>query len=135
MLYTLNLDKDKYILSISHTVNDDVELDLSEIDMLYLNAYRYEDGTVILDEERKAEIIAQDEKQAHDNHIADLKKYLNDTDYVIAETFEKVMSLNNAVTFIADFIKIMVEFKTKYSDILTARQQARAEIEDNKEAK
>ena len=135
MLYTITTDKDNYILSISHTDHDDIELDLSEINMLYLNAYKYEDGTVILDEERKAEIIAQDEKQAHDRHIANLKKYLNDTDYVIAETFEKVMSLNNAVTFIADFIKIMVEFKTKYSDILTARQQARAEIEDNKEAK
>lgn len=135
MLYTITTDKDNYILSISHTDHDDVELDLEALDIEYLNAYRYIDKALYLDEDRKAEIMAENEAKAKAEHIAELKQFLNDTDYVVAETFEKVMSLNNAVTFIADFIKIMIEFKTRYSDILTARQQARAEIEDNKEAK
>lgn len=135
MLYTVTLNKEGYIMSIGHTVNDDTELDLQIIELKYLNAYQLVDGIAVLNEMRKAEIIAEKEAEDHKAHIHELKEYLNSTDYVIAETFEKVMGLNNAVTFIADFIKIMVEFKTKYSDILTARQQARAEIEDNKEAK
>ena len=135
MLYTVTVNKEGYIMSIGHTVNDNTELDLKGLDLDYLNAYQLIDGVLVLNEMRKEEIIAEKEAEDHEEHIRELEQFLKVTDYVIAETFEKVMSLNNAVTFIADFIKIMVEFKTKYSDILTARQQARAEIEDNKEAK
>ena len=135
MLYTVNTDKDGYILSLSHTKKDNVELDLKSMELRYLSAYKILDGIAILDEERKAQIIAEEEAEADAEHRHELKQYLKDTDYVVAETFEKVMSLNNAVTFIADFIKILVEFRSKYADILQARQEAREELEDNKEAK
>lgn len=129
MLYTVTVNEEGFIASISHTKHDDVNLDLSSIDLEYLNAYKLIEGMAIIDEVKKQEIIAQKEKIAKDERIAELKKYLSDTDYVVSETFEKVMNLNNAVTFIADFIKIMIEFKSKYSTILAARQQAREEIE------
>ena len=135
MLYTVNTDKDGYILSLSHTKKDNVELDLKSMELRYLSAYKILDGIAVLDEERKAQIIAEEEAEADAEHRLELKQYLKDTDYVVAETFEKVMSLNNAVTFIADFIKILVEFRSKYADILQARQEAREELEDNKEAK
>ena len=133
--YTITTDKDGYVLSISHTAKDDVSLDLATLDLDYLNAYRYIDGVLWLDEDRKAQIIAEREAEAKATQIEELKQFLNSTDYVIAETFEKVMSLNNAVTFIADFIKIMIEFKTKYATILAERAAARQIIEDNTETK
>lgn len=133
--YTITTNKDGFVLSISHTANDDIELNLEDLDLEYLEAYKLADNALWLDEARKTEIMAEREAEAKAQHIAELKEFLNDTDYVVAETFEKVMSLNNAVTFIADFIKIMIEFKTKYSTILTERATARQIIEDNTETK
>ena len=135
MLYSISTDKNNYVSAIYNGLNDNVELDLAIIDMEYLNAYKYIDGVLSFDEDRKSLIIAEREAENKERHIAELKQFLNDTDYVIAETFEKVMSLNNAVTFIADFIKIMIEFKTKYATILAERATARQIIEDNTETK
>lgn len=53
MLYTVNLDTENYILSISHTSKDDTELDLSLLDMRFLNCYRLLNGVVVLDELKK----------------------------------------------------------------------------------
>ena len=50
MLYTLNLDTNNYVLSIAHTQNDNIELDLSSIDLPYLSAYQYLNGELVLDE-------------------------------------------------------------------------------------
>ena len=135
MLYTVNTDKNGFILSVSHTPDDSVKLDLKGMELKYLSAYKVLDDIVVLDEERKAQLIAEEEAEAREEHKLELKQYLKDTDYVVTETFEKVMSLNNAVTFIADFIKIMVEFKNKYSAILEERASARRYIDDNTEAK
>ena len=133
--YTITTSKDGFVLSISHTAKDNISLDLTTLDLDYLNAYKFIDGVLWLDEERKAQIINEREAEAKALQIEELKEFLNRTDYVVAETFEKVMSLNNAVTFIADFIKIMIEFKTKYATILEERAAARQIIEDNKETK
>ena len=38
-VYTLNLDKNNYVLSIAHTPNDNVELDLSSIDLKNISCY------------------------------------------------------------------------------------------------
>ena len=62
-LYTLNLDTNNYVLSIAHTPNDNIELDLSTIDLAYLNAYQYLDGELILDETKKAELVEEEKKR------------------------------------------------------------------------
>lgn len=62
-MYTLNLDENNYVLSIAHTPHDDVALDLSEVELKYLNAYQYISGQLILDPVRKAEIIAEEEER------------------------------------------------------------------------
>ena len=46
---------ENYALSIAQTPNDNIELDLSTIDLAYLNAYQYLDGELVLDETKKAE--------------------------------------------------------------------------------
>ena len=45
-MFTLNLDENNYVLSIAHTQHDDVALDLTEIELEYLNAYQYIGGRV-----------------------------------------------------------------------------------------
>ena len=40
-LYTLNLDATNHVLSIAHTQNDNIELDLSLYDLDNLSCYQY----------------------------------------------------------------------------------------------
>ena len=82
MKYTLNLDKDNYVLSIAHTQNDNIELDLSSIDLSYLSAYQYLNGELILDEARKQDMILAESKKANKEHINSLKQELATYDYI-----------------------------------------------------
>lgn len=132
MKYTLNLDENGFVLSIGHTMNDDVELDLSQIDSAFLNAYQFVDGVLTLSETKKAEIETEQKKKADAEEIADLQSKLNDTDYIISRTFEEIMALDSSVTFIVDFIKILKEFRTKYAEQLKNRKTWRQRIEELK---
>lgn len=132
MKYTLNLDENGFVLSIGHTMNDNVELDLSQIDSAFLNAYQFVDGILKLNETKKAEIEANQKKKADAEEIADLQKKLNETDYIISRTFEEIMSLDNSVTFIVDFIKILKDFRSRYAEQLKNRKSWRQRIEELK---
>lgn len=129
MLYTLNLDSENYILSISHTPNDNINIDIDQIEAKYLNAYKY-NGELFLDEEKKQAMIEEETQKAKETEIAELKKSLNDTDYIMAETFEEIMSLDNALTFIADFIAILKQFKSQYSETIANRKAWRQRIKE-----
>lgn len=130
MLYTVNKDKNGFILSIAHTPNDDTELDISMLDLKYLNAYQIIDGIISLNEERKIELEAEEERKEKDMEIEQLKANLSATDYVISETFEDIMSLDNTVTFIVDFIRIVKQFSQNYADILANRKAWRQRIKE-----
>ena len=82
MKYTLNLDTNNYVLSIAHTPNDNIELDLSTIDLAYLNAYQYLDGELVLDETKKQSIIDERNKQSVKKQINSLKEELLKYDYI-----------------------------------------------------
>ena len=82
MKYTLNLDKDNYVLSIAHTPNDNIELDLSNIYPSYLNAYQYLDGKLVLDEVKKQSIIDERTKKSTEQQIISLKQELSQYDYI-----------------------------------------------------
>lgn len=129
-MFTVNLDKDGFILSISHTDHDNVSLDLNKIDLKYLNAYKLIDGVISLDEEKKAEMEAEEQEEAKQTEIADLKESLNETDYIMSRMLEEIMALNNPLTFIADMIKIFASYATKYKDVLANRKIWRARIEE-----
>ena len=60
--YTLNLDDNNYVLSIAHTPNDNVELDLSSIDLKNISCYQFVNGSLELDENKSAETIAKEER-------------------------------------------------------------------------
>lgn len=130
MLYTVNIDANRYIVSVGHTKEDNIEINLDLLDLRYLNAYRLIDSEIVLDEARKAELVAAETQKAIDEEIADLKQKLTESDYIVANTFEQVMSLDNALTFVADFIKIMADFRKKYADLIINRKNWRARIEE-----
>ena len=130
MLYTLNLDKDNFVVSIAHTKNDSVEIDVSSIDMNHLSAYKLVGSDLVLDEERLAQIVEEEENRSKELEIEELKRKLTATDYIMAETFESIMSLNSSVTFIVDFIKILGDFKQKYSEAIANRKAWRQRIEE-----
>lgn len=130
MLYTVNTDINNYVLSLSHTDHDNIELNLEELELNYLSAYKLIDNILVLDEVKKAKLIEQEEQTAKDENIKELKSYLKDTDYITARAFEEVMALNNPLTFIADMIAILVKYSTQYKDVIAQRKIVRAEIEE-----
>lgn len=130
MLYTVNIDMDGYILSVGHTKNDNTELDLKKMDLPHINAYRLTSEGFVLDEQRLTELVQAEEQKAKDDEIAQLKEKLNQTDYIMAETFESIMALNNPVTFISDFIKVLVDFKQQYADAIANRKLWRQRIKE-----
>lgn len=80
--YTLNLDENKYILSISHTSNDNIELDLSEYDLSHLSAYKLVDGKLVLDETKLQELKLQEILVKNKEEISVLKSELATYDYI-----------------------------------------------------
>lgn len=60
--YTLNLDTNNYVLSIAHTPNDNIELDLSSIDLKHISCYQFINNTLVLDETKLSEIIDKEEQ-------------------------------------------------------------------------
>lgn len=132
MLYTVNLDENNFILSLSHTPSDNVELELSEIDLLHLGAYQLIDGSLILNQEKLAQLVSEEEREAKNEEIFDLQEKLNQTDYIVARAFEEVMSLTNPLTWIADVIKIMIKYSAQYAEQLANRKTWRERIEELK---
>ena len=86
MKYTLNLDKNNYVLSIAHTPNDNIELDLSSIDLKYISCYRFINNTLVLDKTKLSETIAKEEqdktKQELLSEKALLESWLKAHDYI-----------------------------------------------------
>lgn len=82
MLYTLNLDTDNYVLSIAHTPNDNIELDLSSVDLEHLSCYQLINGSLILDEKKLNESKQKENKLAIEEQIATLKQELATYDYI-----------------------------------------------------
>ena len=81
-LYTLNLDTNNYVLSIAHTQNDNIELDLSKYDLSHLSCYQFVNGSLILDEDRLNELKQKENKAAIEEQIATLKQELATYDYI-----------------------------------------------------
>ena len=125
MLYTVSLDENNYIMSVGHTTNDNVELDLESMELEYLNAYQLVEGVAVLNEERKAEIIAQNEEQEKEMEIMDLVAQLKATDEDMLDFVERLFSFKNPLTFIADMIGLMKDYATLVATRQSIREQIR----------
>ena len=84
--YTLNLDSNNYVLSVAHTRNDSVELDLSKYDMKHISCYRFIGGALVLDETKLAKIIKEEEGRERLFELsaekAELEAWLKEHDYI-----------------------------------------------------
>lgn len=130
MKYTVYLDEHNYVLSIANTPNDNIELDLTDIDLPHLNAYQLLDNELILDEVKLNELITQEHQHDVDEEIFYLEQKLNSTDYIMARMLEEIMALNKPLTFIADIIKIFIAYAQKYQKQLADRKLWRTRIEE-----
>ena len=81
-LCTLNLDENNYVLSIAHTQNDNIELDLSNYDLKHLSCYKLINGSLILDENKLNELKQKENKAAIEEQMTTLKRELATYDYI-----------------------------------------------------
>lgn len=81
-VYTLNLDKNNYVLSIAHTPSDNVELDLSKYDLNHLSCYRFINGKLVLDEEKESRLKVEEEKLKLIKEKSDIEAWLSTHDYI-----------------------------------------------------
>lgn len=138
MKYEVITDPNGYILIIRHTgtVKDFVELDLSLYDLSddRIHAYKLGRNELIFDAEKYKQITEAKQKIIDFKEIDELKQYLNETDYIITRAFEEVLTtLDNPLTFIREFISILVKYHNMYKDILSQRIKARLRIEELQE--
>ena len=82
MKYTLNLDTNNYVLSIAHTPNDNIELDLSDYDLSYLTCYQLINNKLVLDEVKKAQLVEQENKQSLAQELSQCESRLKELDYI-----------------------------------------------------
>ena len=135
MKYEVITDLNGYVLIIRHTgtVKDFVELDLSLYDLSddRIHAYKLGRNELIFDAEKYKQITEAKQKIIDFKEIDELKRYLNETDYIIARAFEEALTtLDNPLTFIREFISILVKYHNMYKDVLSQRIKARLRIEE-----
>lgn len=128
MLYTVSLDENNYILSVAHTAKDNVELDLEQMELEYLGAYQLVEGVATLDENKKAEIQAEEHQAEVNEEIMELETQLAGTDEDLLSFIEDLFSLKNPLTFISDMINLM----KNYAALVTNRKSIRQQIEELK---
>ena len=129
MKCNVNLDDEGYVLRIKTASDGEYELP-DDLDLSCISCYRLVKGSFVADEEKMAQIRLADQAK---NEIESLSKKLQETDYIIARTFEEVMALDNPLTFVSDTIKIIVNNSKKCQELLALRKSWRARIEELKE--
>lgn len=87
MKYTINVDEKGYILSIANTETDTEELDLTSMDLKFLNCYRYENGKAILDEEKKQKMLDEEKNKPY---VATYEERLDAIDSAIEALAEMI---------------------------------------------
>ena len=115
--YTLNLDNNNYVLSVAHTSNDSIELDLSKYDMNHISCYRFINGTLVLDETKMARVIKEEEGRERLFELsaekAELEAWLKAHDYIGV----KIATGRATVDDYADEIALMTEKAERINEI------------------
>lgn len=127
MKANITFDENNYIKRFVVAIDGEYEIDQETFEFDYLFCYHLVDGELVLDENKKQEQIEQNDKE---NEIAFLKRELYDTDYITARCFEEIMALDNKLTFIADFIAIVIKYSKQYKDVIANRKAWRQRIEE-----
>ena len=129
MKYELIKNDEGFIVSMIKS-DKGIEVDISKMDLAYLDCYYEKDGKVVLNEERKAQMKADESRESR---IHELEKMLEESDGIVTGMLDNIASLNNPVTFISDFIKVLADYNGKYASLIADRKAWRAELETLKE--
>ena len=105
MKYTLNLDTNNYVLSIAHTPNDNIELDLSKYDLNHLSCYRFINGELVLDEEKASRLKVEEEKSKLIKEKSNLETWLSAHDYIGTKIATGRATVEEYATEIEDMIE------------------------------
>lgn len=101
-----------------------IELPEEEVEETYIVEYgkfwAIKDNKLVKVDDIELQATEEYKQEIKNNEIADLKRYLDNTDYVIAK-------LNEAKI---EDEELFEELKVKYAEILTKRKQARARINE-----
>lgn len=101
-----------------------IELPEEEVEETYIVEYgkfwAVKDNKLVKVDDIELQATEEYKQEIKNNEIADLKMYLDNTDYVIAK-------LNEAKI---EDEELFEELKVKYAEILTKRKQARARINE-----
>ena len=124
--YELIKNDEGFIVSMIKS-DKGIEVDVSKMDLAYLDCYYEKDGKVVLNEERKAQMIADEEKESR---IHELETMLEESDGIITGMLDDIVALDNPVTFISDFIKVLANYNGKYSKLIADRKAWRSELEE-----
>ena len=104
--YTLNLDNNNYVLSVAHTSNDSIELDLSKYDMNHISCYRFIGGTLVLDNAKMARVIKEEEGRERLFELsaekAKLEAWLSAHDYIGVKIATGRATIDDYATEIAE---------------------------------
>lgn len=111
--FTLNLDSNNYVLSIAHTKNDNVELDLSKYDLSNMSCYQFINGELVLDENKLSEIEALKEKDRLLKEKSELETWLSSHDYIGVKIATGRATIEEYATEIAE----MTEKANRINDI------------------
>lgn len=123
--FKLLFDSDGYICGFHQVYDDDYDVESTEeILMEKTKGYtRFINGDFVVDDVKEAEIAKRDE-------ISLLEKYLEDTSDIVSETVEQIMSLDNALTFVVDILKILHDFRVEYVKTLADRKNWRERLKE-----
>ena len=136
MRYEVITDHDRYVQIIRHTgtARDFVELDLEKYDLSgdRIFAHRLGKNELIFDESKYQEILEEKQKEADEREIAELEKFLTDTNNYPTRAWEEIMALTNPLTWVADVIKITIKYSLEYKTILAQRVAAWARLDQLK---
>lgn len=135
MRYEIIVDNNGYVQIIKHNIDDRkniYELDLSKYDFSGLRKYAYKlvEKELVFDNQKYSDLVNSKTREENEKEINELKIKLNESDYLVARTFEQVMELTNPLTWITDVIRITSEFKKKYKETITNRIKWRNRIEE-----
>lgn len=124
--YELIKNDEGFIISMIKS-DKGIEVDVSKMDLAYLDCYYEKDGKVVLNEEHKAQMEADEQRQTR---IHELETMLEESDGIITGMLDDIVALDNPLTFVSDFIKVLANYNSKYSALVADRKAWRAELEE-----
>lgn len=134
MKYEVITDPQGYLLILRHTgtAKDFVELNLEDYDLSEdrLFAYKLGKNELIFDQSKYDEILDKKRRISNNKEISELKKRLQETDYIMSKWVEEIISLDSPLTWISDVIKINVRYLREYKEILKNRKEWRERIKE-----